>query len=248
MPGSDRRPSPTSGIAICSPRASAASASRSICRRRWATTPTTRWPRRGRARRRRHRFDRRHGGAVRPDSARPRVDLDDDQRDRDHPARAVSRGRAAAGCRGVGALGHDPERHPQGVRRARHLHLPAARVAAHRHRHFCVLRARAAELEHDFDQRLSHPRSRIDGGAGSGVHALPTRSPTSRRRSTPGSTSTRSDSGCRSSSTRTTTFSRRSRSSGRRGGCGRGSCAIGSGRPTRAPSSSASTPRRRAAR
>ena len=26
-----------------------------------------------------------------------------------------------------GAVGHDPERHPEGVRRARHLHLPAAR-------------------------------------------------------------------------------------------------------------------------
>ena len=26
------------------------------------------------------------------------------------------------------------------------------------------------ELEHDFDQRLSHPRGRLDGGAGSGVH------------------------------------------------------------------------------
>ena len=44
----------------------------------------------------------------------------------------------------AGALGHDPERHPEGVRRARHLHLPAAPVAADRHRHLRVLRARAA--------------------------------------------------------------------------------------------------------
>ena len=35
---------------------------------------------------------------------------------------------------------------------------------------FALLRARAAELEHDLDQRLSHPRSGIDGGAGGGVH------------------------------------------------------------------------------
>ena len=33
----------------------------------------------------------------------------------------------APGRRARDALGHDPERHPQGVRRARHLHLPAAR-------------------------------------------------------------------------------------------------------------------------
>ena len=42
------------------------------------------------------------------------------------------------------ALGHDPERHPEGIHRARHLHLSAAAVAAHRHRHLRVLRARAA--------------------------------------------------------------------------------------------------------
>ena len=68
-------------------------------------------------------------------------------------------------------VGHDPERHPQGVHRARHLHLSAAALAAHRHRHLRVVRARAAELEHDLDQRLPHPRGRLDGGAGGGVHA-----------------------------------------------------------------------------
>ena len=80
---------------------------------------------------------------------------------------AVARRQGVALAR---AVGHDPERHPQGVHRARHLHLSAARVAADRHRHLRVLRARAAELEHDLDQRLSHPRSGIDGGAGGGVH------------------------------------------------------------------------------
>ena len=34
---------------------------------------------------------------------------------------------------------HDPERHPQGVRRPRHLHLPAAAVDADHHRHLRLL-------------------------------------------------------------------------------------------------------------
>ena len=132
------------------------------------------------------------------------------------------------------AVGHDSERHPQGIHRARHLHLSAAPLAAHRHRHLRVVRARAAELEHDLDQRVPHPRSGLDGGAGSGVHARQRASPTSRRRAPPGSTSTGSASGCRSSSPRTTTSSRRSRSSARRAGSGRTSCATGSARRIRA--------------
>ena len=38
------------------------------------------------------------------------------------------------------------------------------------YRHVRFLRARSAELEHDLDQRLSHSRSRRDGGAGSRLH------------------------------------------------------------------------------
>ena len=178
--------------------------------------------RRSRARRRGDRFDRRHGDAVRRHSARQGVDVDDDQRDGDHPARAVRRGRQAARRCAEATVRHRAERHPQGIHRARHLHLSAQGFAAHRHRHLRVLRARGAAVEHDFDQRLSHPRSGLDRGAGSGVHASPTPLPTCRPRSTPASTSTRSASGCRSSSTRTTTFSKRSRNSGRRGACGRG--------------------------
>ena len=94
------------------------------------------------------------------------------------------------GVDAVGALRHDPERHPQGVRRARHLHLSAARVAADRDRHLRVLRARAAELEHDLDQRLPHPRGRIDGGAGGGVHVRQRDRLRRGGASTPASTST----------------------------------------------------------
>ena len=66
--------------------------------------------------------------------------------------------------------------------------------------------------------------------------------------STRGSTSTAWDSACRSSSTATTIFSRRSPSSVRPDVCGRTSCATGSAPRTRARSNCASTPRLPAAR
>ena len=176
---------------------------------------------RGRARRRGDRLDRRHGDAVRRHPARPRVHVDDHQRHRHHPAGALRRRRQAAGRGAAAAVGHGPERHPQGVRRARHLHLPAEGLAAHRHRHLRVLRARGAAVEHDFDQRVPHPRGGIDGGAGGRVHLRQRHRLRRRPRSTRGSTSTPSASACRSSSTPTTTSSRKSPSSAPRGGCGR---------------------------
>ena len=80
-----------------------------------------------------------------------------------------------------------------------------------------------AQLEHDLHLGLPHPRGGFDGGAGDRLHAWPTASPTSRRRSRPAWTSTRSRRGSRSSGTRTTTSSRRWPSTGRRGACGRAS-------------------------
>ena len=83
--------------------------------------------RRGRPRRRGDRLDRRHAPPLRRHPARPRHHLDDDQRHRRDPPRPLPRRRRGAGR----ALGegrrHGPERHPQGVRRPRHLHLPARR-------------------------------------------------------------------------------------------------------------------------
>ena len=121
------------------------------------------------------------------------------------------------------AARHDPERHPEGVRRARDLHLPAAALDAARHRHVRVLPRAPAELEHDLDLRLPHPRGRLDGGPGGRLHARRRHRLRARPRSTRGSTSTSSRRGSASSSTRTTTSSRRSRSSAPRDGCGRGS-------------------------
>ncbi len=69
------------------------------------------------------------------------------------------------------AVGHDSERHPQGVHRPEGIHLPAAPLDADHHRHLRVLRRRSAAVEHDLGQRIPHPRSRRDGGAGAGVHA-----------------------------------------------------------------------------
>ena len=66
--------------------------------------------------------------------------------------------------------GHDPERHPQGVRRPEGVPVPARAVDAPRDRHHRVRDARDAALEHDLDQRLPHPRGRLDRRPGAGVH------------------------------------------------------------------------------
>ena len=65
-------------------------------------------------------------------------DLDDDQRDRLDTAGAVpGRGGEARRRMGQGQR-HDPERHPEGIHRARNLHLSAARLDADHHRYFRV--------------------------------------------------------------------------------------------------------------
>ena len=99
-----------------------------------------------------------------------RQHVDDDQRLRRRPAGPV-RGRGREAGRGPGpGQRHDPERHPQGVHRPRHLHLPAAAVDAARHRHLRVLLDGAAALEHHQHQRLPHARGRRHGGPGAGLH------------------------------------------------------------------------------
>ena len=113
----------------------------------------------------------RHGDAVRRHPARRGHDVDDHQLAGGDDLRDVSRRRRAAGRVVADAVGHDPERHPEGVHRAEGIHLPAAPVDAADHRHVRVLHARGAALEHHLGQRLSHPRGRRDGGAGAGVHA-----------------------------------------------------------------------------
>ena len=118
------------------------------------------------------------------------LDVDDDQRAGVASAAALRARRRGAGRRPRGALGDDPERHPEGVHRPRQLHLPGPAEHAPHRRHVPLLHRAAAALEHDLDLGLPHPRGRLDRRAGARVHASPTASPTCRRRSTPGSRST----------------------------------------------------------
>ena len=92
-----------------------------------------------------------------------------------------------AGRAGDRAARHRAERHPQGVRRARELHLPAAAVDAAHDRPLRLLRGADPALEHDLDLRLPHPRGRLDRGAGARVHARERDRLLRRRRSTRGS-------------------------------------------------------------
>ena len=138
---------------------------------------------------------------------------------------------------------HRPERRAQGVHGPRELHLPAGADDAADDRHLRVLRRERAEVEHDLDQRLPHPREGLLGRAGGRLHALQRdrlrrggarprpRDRRVRARASP------------SSSTATTTSSRRSRSSAPCAGCGRRSSASASAPRTRSRRRSASTPR-----
>ena len=152
-----------------------------------------------------------------------------------------------AGRRPGAPLRDDPERHPQGVRGARELHLPAAPVDAPDGRHVPLRRGAPAALQHDLDLRATTSARRARRRCRSSPSRSPTASPTCRRRSTRASRSTRSRGACRSSSTRTTTSSRRSPSSAPPAACGRGSCATASAPGSRARRCCAST-RRPAAR
>ena len=70
--------------------------------------------------------------------------------------------------------GHHPERHPQRVHGAQHVHLSARALDADRRRHLRVHVAAHAEVQLDLDLRLPHAGGRRDGGP----RARPTRSPT----------------------------------------------------------------------
>ena len=92
--------------------------------------------RRRRHGRRRHRFDLRHAHAVLRHPARPDERVDDHERRRAAGAGALYRRRRGTRRAAREARRHDPERHPQRIHGAQHLHLPARAVAAHHLRHF----------------------------------------------------------------------------------------------------------------
>ncbi|CAA9248467.1 MAG: Methylmalonyl-CoA mutase large subunit, MutB, partial [uncultured Blastococcus sp.] len=63
-----------------------------------------------------------------------------------------------------------PERHPQRVHGAQHLHLSAQALDADHQRHLRVHRAADAAVQLDLDLRLPHPGGRGDGRPGAGLH------------------------------------------------------------------------------
>ena len=73
-----------------------------------------------------------------------------------------------------------PERHSQGVCRARHVHLPAATVDAPDHRHLRVLRDEHAAMEHHQHQWLPYSGGRARPPCRSSPLPWLTESPTSR--------------------------------------------------------------------
>ena len=120
-------------------------------------------------------------------------------------------------------LGHDSERHSQGVLRPRHLHLPPRSLDADRHRHIRLVPRPHSPVEHDQHQRLPYSRGGIDGRSGDRLHPFG-RGVVRRSRDRRGACrSTISRRASPSSSACTTTSSRRSRSSARRGASGPGS-------------------------
>ncbi len=123
------------------------------------------------ARGRGHLLAGRYGAAVRRDPARRGHHVDDDQFDGGDFAELLLDRRAPPGRGRPQALGHDSKRHPKGIHRARHLYLSAAAGDAHHHRPVRLGGRGDAGVEHDLDQRVSHSRSGIDGGAGGCVHA-----------------------------------------------------------------------------
>ena len=126
----------------------------------------------GRQGRRGDRLARGHGAAAPRPPARHRDHLDDDQLDRGDPALPLRARRRGPGGAVPGDRRHDPERPAEGVRRPRHLHLPAARVDADHHRHLRLLPRQRPEVEHDLGLGLPHPRSGQHRRAGDRVHAV----------------------------------------------------------------------------
>ena len=220
--GVRRRPrTRTPGSASCSTPARPACRSPTTCRRSTATTPTTPRPRAssGRAAWRCRRLadmelllaglplDRVSTSMTINSPGGP--DLGD-----------VHRGGREGGRAARAPRGHDPERHPQGVRRPEGVPVPARAVDAAGRRHDRVRDARAAPLEHGLDQRLPHPRGGLDRRPGARVHDRRRDGLRGGVRSSAGCGSTTSRRGSPSSSTATATSSRRSPSSGPRAGSG----------------------------
>ena len=103
--------------------------------------------------------------------ARPDVGVDDHERRRAAGAGALYRRRRGAGRAAGEALRHHPERHPQRIHGAQHLHLSAEAVAAHHLRHLLLHLGAHAEVQLDLDLRLPHAGGRSDRRSRTRLHA-----------------------------------------------------------------------------
>jgi hypothetical protein len=107
---------------------------------------------------------------VRRHPARSDERLDDHERRRAARPRDVHRRRRGAGREARTALGHHPERHPQGVHGPEHLHLPARPEHEDHRRHLPVHGRAHAALQQHLDQRLPHAGGRGDGRSRARLH------------------------------------------------------------------------------
>ena len=128
--------------------------------------------RRSRQVRRQHHVARRHGAAVRRHLARRHHDVDDDQLAgaddlRDVPGRGREAGRRL-GRRSPGTIQNDILKEFIAQKEYIFPPRPSMRLITDIFG-FCA--ERSAEVEHDLGERLSHPRGRLDGAAGAGLHA-----------------------------------------------------------------------------
>ncbi|KAJ8550379.1 hypothetical protein ON010_g10690 [Phytophthora cinnamomi] len=103
-----------------------------------------------------HRLDRRHEGAVRRHPAGQDVGVHDHERRRAaHPGHVHRHGRGA-GRGPEAAVGHHPERHPEGVHGAQHLHLPALAQHAHHPGHLRLHVRVHAQVQLHLHLRVPH--------------------------------------------------------------------------------------------
>ena len=121
--------------------------------------------------RRRHRLDLRHAHSVRRHPARQGLGVDDHERRGAAGAGALHRRRRGAGRAAGRTVRHHPERHPERVHGAEHLHLSARAFDAHRLRHLRLHLEEDAEVQFDLDLRLSHAGGRSDRRPRARLHA-----------------------------------------------------------------------------
>ena len=168
---SARPTTPTGGSRRSSSPVATGCRRRSTCRRCWGSIPIIRW-----------RSARSVAVVWRSirwptwKTCTPGIDLEhDDDVDDDQFAGCGDHGDVCRpGRKGRGqprsTRWHVAERHLEGVSGAEGVRVPAAPVDAVGARHDQVHRGGDAAVAFDFDLRLSHPRGRLDGGRGVGVH------------------------------------------------------------------------------